>query len=173
MKKISPEFSYVVDVRRIPVAGLTLELQADETQRGALAARFGVPSIKTLTVRAVLTNVNKDRVRVNGDFDAEVEQNCVVTLEPFVQRVADRFCVVFSQEEDPSLKLNEIDLDMNEDNDVEFLENGKIDVGELAAEYLSLALDPFPHAPDAVFQAESAPETRENAFGVLEKLKFK
>ena len=80
---------------------------------------------------------------------------------------------IFSQEEDPSLKLNEIDLNMDEDDEIEFLENGKIDVGELTAEYLSLALDPFPHAPDAVFRSESAPETRENAFSVLEKLKFK
>ncbi|MGN1078560.1 MAG: YceD family protein [Alphaproteobacteria bacterium] len=173
MKKISPEFSYIVDVRQIPVSGLTLDLRADEAQRRALADRFDIPSIKALSARVVLTKINKDRVRVNGTFEADVEQICVVTLEPFVQQVQDHFSVIFSQEEDPSLKLNEIDLDMDEDNDVEILENGKIDVGELTAEFLSLALDPFPHAPDAVFQPESAPEIQKNAFSVLEKLKFK
>lgn len=173
MKKISPEFSYIVDVRQIPVSGLTLDLRADETQRRALAGRFGIPSIKTLSAHITLTKINKNRVRVNGAFEAEVEQICVVTLEPFAQRVQDHFSVIFSQEEDPSLKLNEIDLNMDEDDEIEFLENGKIDVGELTAEYFSLALDPFPHAPDAVFRPESAPETRKNAFSVLEKLKFK
>ncbi|MBP3404267.1 MAG: DUF177 domain-containing protein [Alphaproteobacteria bacterium] len=173
MKKISPEFSYIVDVRQIPASGLTLDLQADETQRRALADRFGIPSIDALSARVTLTKINKDRVRVNGAFEAEVEQVCVVSLKTFAQRVRDRFTVIFSQEEDPSLKLNEIDLNMDEDDEIEFLENGKIDVGELTAEYLSLALDPFPHAPDAVFRSESAPETRENAFSVLEKLKFK
>ncbi len=173
MKKISPEFSYVVDVRQIPVAGLTLNLQADEIQRQALADRFALPAIKSLTADVTLTKVNKDRVRVNGDFNAEVEQVCVVSLKTFNQKVQDCFCVVFSQEEGASLKLNEIDLDMDEEDDVEFLENGKIDVGELTAEYLSLALDPFPHAPDAVFRSEIVPETQKNAFSVLEKLKFK
>ena len=173
MKKISPEFSYVVDVRQIPAAGLILNLKADEKQLRALADRFAVPAIKSLNVDVVLTKINKDRVRVNGDFKAEIEQTCVVSLESFVQSVQDRFCVVFSQEEDASLKLNEIDLDMDEEDDVEFLENGKIDVGELTAEYLSLALDPFPHAPEAVFRSEFEPETQKNAFSVLEKLKFK
>ncbi len=173
MKKISPEFSYIVDVRQIPGAGLTLDLRADEAQRRALAGRFGIPSVKSLSARIVLSKINKDRVRVNGDFKAEVEQICVITLEPFDQQVRDHFSVVFSQESDPSLKLNEIDLNMDEDDDVEFLENGKIDVGELTSEYLSLALDPFPHAPDAVFHSESDAEMQKNAFSVLEKLKFK
>ena len=173
MNKTTPEFSYIVDVRQIPGAGLTLDLQADETQRKALADRFGLPGINAFFVHARLKKINKDRIRAEADFTADVEQICVVSLEKFVQRVQDHFSVVFSHEKDSSVRLNEIDLDINEEDDVEFLENAKIDIGELSAEYLSLALDPFPHAPGAVFYSESAPETQKNAFSVLEKLKFK
>ena len=173
MKKISPEFSYIVDVRQIPSAGMTLDIQADEVQCRALANRFNIPSVNKLSAKVNLMNINKDRVRVKGTFEAQVEQICVVSLEKFMQKVQDQFNVIFSQEENPSLKLNEVDLDMADDEDIEFLENGKIDVGELISEYLSLSLDPFPHAPDAVFHAEVVPEKHENAFSILEKLKFK
>ncbi|MBO4520291.1 MAG: DUF177 domain-containing protein [Alphaproteobacteria bacterium] len=173
MKEISPEFSYMVDVNRIPTSGLSLNLQANEEQKSALAKRFGLEEIRSLTAEMTFKRINKKRVRVDARFNAEVKQICVVTLEPFNQSVKDEFSVVFSQEDDVSLRLNEIDMDMNEDDDVEFLQSDKIDAGELIAEYLSLSLDPFPHAPNAKFESESDAETEKNAFSVLEKLKFK
>ena len=57
--------------------------------------------------------------------------------------------------------------------------DGWIDLGELAAEQLGLALDPYPRKPDAAvpaeWKAEPAAEPvadeRPNPFAVLEKLK--
>lgn len=173
MKKIVPEFSYIVDVRQIPANGLSVDLTADKNQCKALADRFGLPDVRDFIVHAQLIKINKDRIRLNAEIQATVEQVCVVSLEKFEQKVQDSFSVVFSQETDPSLKLNEIDLNPQEDEDMEFLENGKIDLGEISSEYLSLALDPFPHAPNAVFQSKSDTENKKNAFSVLEKLQFK
>ena len=87
MKKISPEFSYIVDVRQIPSAGMTLDIQADEVQCRALANRFNIPSVNKLSAKVNLMNINKDRVRVKGTFEAQVEQICVVSLEKFMQKV--------------------------------------------------------------------------------------
>lgn len=173
MKEIPSEFSHFVDVDRIPASGFVLNLKADEKQCSDLAKRFGLEAIHSLSAELTFKRINKKRVRVDADFEAEVEQVCVVTLEPFSQKVKDSFSVVFSQETDTSVRLNEIDLDMSENDDVEFLQNNKIDAGELVAEYFSLALDPFPHSPNAVFHAEPDAETDENAFSVLEKLKLK
>lgn len=181
MKQIVPEFSHIVDARLIPASGMELRLTADDGQCRALAKRFNIPAIDSLNARVVLKRTGRDKIRVSAEFDARVEQVCVVTLEQFAQDVAGDFRVVYSPEpEDAPLKLNEIDVDPDEEDAVEYPADGKIDAGELVAEYLSLALDPFPHAPDAVFHDietaendEAAVEKRENPFGILEKLKIK
>lgn len=173
MKEIKPELSYIVETARVPASGVNVDITVDESQRKALAERFGIDGINSLTAHIVLKRVNGTQIRVRGDFEASVVQTCVVSLEPFEQHLRDSFTVVFSEEEGASLKVNEIDLDMTQEDDIEPVENGRIDVGELMAEYLSLALDPFPHRPDAVFDAEAVREKDENPFSVLEKLKFK
>jgi len=173
MEKETPEFSYMVDINRISANGTVLNLSADKSQCEALAKRFGLISVLELQAHIALSRINKKRVRVNGSFDAKVVQECGITLKPFEQRVQDKFAVVFSSEEETSVRKNEIDLDMDDEDDIEFFQGDKIDVGELVSEYFSLALDPFPHAPEAVFQSEIDDKNEKNAFSVLEKLKFK
>ena len=174
MKEPTPEFSYIVDLNRIPVSGLTLDLKADSEQCKALAARFDLPAIHELSAHLSFKRVNSGRVRLEAKLNATVERICVVSLEPFSQKVEDSFSMVFVQENASSLRLNEIDLDMGEEDEMEYPENGKTDAGELVAESLSLALDPFPKAPGAVFRQDAEEgEGEKNPFSVLEKLKFK
>ena len=173
MKEETPEFSYIIDANRIPASGLVLNLNANDQERKALAQRFGLEKIHELTAALVFKRINQKRVRLNATLNARVEQQCVVTLKTFIQPVQDTFSIVFCQENDTSLRPNEIDLDMNEEDDVETLQDNKIDAGELVAEYLSLALDPFPHAPGAEFHDKIDSEKEKNAFSVLEKLNFK
>ena len=52
----------------------------------------------------------------------------------------------------------ESDLDFEADDPPEPIRNGHIDLGELAAEHLALALNPYPRAPDAAIPAEFSPE---------------
>ncbi len=176
MTEITPEFSHIVDARLVPAAGLTLDLDANEKERAALARRFGIVAVNALRARVVLSRINKKRVRANAEITGEVVQNCVVTLEPFAQPVSGAFSVTVSEDESDggeNLKINEIDIDAVNDEDVEYCPDGKIDVGELVAEYFSLAIDPFPRAPNAVFRGGTDGEKTENAFSVLEKLNFK
>ena len=173
MKEVIPEFSYVVDANRIPASGLVLNLSANEQERKALAQRFGLEKIHELSASIAFKRINQKRIRLDATLNARVEQQCVVTLKTFTQPVQDSFSIVFCQENETSLRPNEIDLDMSEKDDVELLQDNKIDAGELVAEYLSLALDPFPHAPDAEFHDEIDSKKEKNAFSVLEKLNFK
>lgn len=172
MKEKSPEFSFIVDAVHVPSTGLVLDLSADEIQKRALAERFGICNISSLKAEVLLKRLNKNQIRVLGEFDALVVQNCVVTLESFSEKIKDSFSVVFSEPDKINLNIHEIDLDMAEEEEVEDMpEDGKIDVGELVSEYLALALDPFPHSPNADFQDKIEPETKENPFSVLEKLR--
>jgi hypothetical protein len=64
---------------------------------------------------------------------------------------------------------------LEEYEDPEPLVDGKVDVGELASQYLSLAIDPYPHAPGVEPVGED-PEIelkrdKENPFAALQALK--
>jgi len=73
----------------------------------------------------------------------------------------------------------DVELDAEAAEAPEAAPDGWIDLGELAAEQLGLALDPYPRKPDAEvpaeWKAEPAPEPvadqRPNPFAALEKLK--
>jgi hypothetical protein len=75
---------------------------------------------------------------------------------------------------DPAL-VEEFDIDridaMDEWDDVELVDDGAIDIGELAVQYLSLSLDPYPRKPDASWPATGAEAEPASPFAVLRGLK--
>lgn len=171
MEDFSPEFSYIVDTTRLPAAGQRVSVSADEASLRALADRFSLEYIRSLTVAALVKPVNKRQVRLTGTVEGVVGQICVVSLQPFESEVKTDFSVLFESEPSDSLSKTEIDLDFSDDEDKDVLVNNKIDVGETAAEYFSLALDPFPRAPEAVFSDRIESDEKENPFAALGKLK--
>ena len=90
-----------------------------------------------------------------------------MTLAPVDSRLEERMELVFTREKPGET----IGLD-----DAEPLTGDVLDIGELVAEELSLALDPYPRLPDA---EPGRPESsgrdvpRESPFDVLAKLKPK
>ena len=48
MNAVTPEFSRLIPVDRIPEAGLDERIEADESERVALAQRFALPRILSL-----------------------------------------------------------------------------------------------------------------------------
>ncbi len=104
-------------------------------------------------------------IRLSAELDAEVMQACVVTLEPVASRVEEEFSLLYGGVEE----TREVVLDA-EAEIVEPLEDGVIDIGEAVAQQLSLALDPFPRAPEALALPPSRrqePPSRYSPFAVL------
>lgn len=173
MVQNTPEFSYPVDVSRVSASPMKLELAADEKQRRALAVRFKIISVDALKADVELKRVNRSQIRVRGSFEADVTQTCVVSLEPFSETVSDSFSVLFGENQSVRPNEHEIELSMDEDEETDVAQDGKIDVGELISEYLALSLDPFPRRPGASFSYETAAEEKKSPFAALEKLKLK
>jgi hypothetical protein len=72
----------------------------------------------------------------------------VVTLEPVQSRVEDRFILLYA----PAAATS--DVMIREDEEVlEPIVDGRIDLGEAVAQQLSLAIDPFPRAPGSAAPA--------------------
>ena len=160
MTAAAPEFSRPVTLPRLGHVE-RVRIAADEGERAALARRFGLLAIERFEGDVVLTRL-KEGARLEASIDADVVQECVVTLEPVRNRVADEFSLLYGA----AAPAEEDDVV------VEPLEGDAVDVGEAAAQQLSLALDPYPRAPGAALEKESvdAPRT-DHPFAALARLK--
>lgn len=140
----APEFSRPIDVPHSADQDKTHAIAASQAERIALAERFGLVSLGRLEADVRLHRLGGGLVRLSAVFSADLMQMCVVTLEPFAASIEERFTLLFG----PGQEGREIVLD-GEAETVEPLEDDRIDIGEAVAQQLSLALDPYPRAPDA------------------------
>lgn len=148
-----PEFSRPIPVDTMPRDDITREIEASPAECQALAARFGLQAIGRLAATVRISRVGDGRMaRVRGELAAEVVQTCVVTLDPVPASVAEHFTALFvpealmPAEDEIVLDPARLDEDLPEP-----MTNGVIDIGELTAQHLSLALDPYPRRPGAEF----------------------
>lgn len=139
--------------RPVPLAALGLEpveqtVVATEAECGALARRFDLPAINSLRGRVTLARQPGRVIRVSGDLAASVRRICVVTLEPFDQRVEDAFTLYLTDA--PGVGPgNELDIALDDEETPEPVDGDAVDCGEIVAQQLTLALDPFPRSPEA------------------------
>jgi uncharacterized metal-binding protein YceD (DUF177 family) len=164
-----PEFSRRIDGLRLGAAGETFEIAAKPDERIGLARRFDLLSLDRLEAKVKLAPMAGGYYRLAAAFEAELVQACTVTLEPVPSRVAESFTLTFG----PADESGEIVLD-GEAEPVEPLDDGMIDIGEVVAQQLSLALDPFPRAPGVTVEIETIVSDeipRESPFAALARLK--
>lgn len=177
MEPADLEFSRPLSLDRISTTQHREEIAATEKERADLARRFDLVSLDSLTASFNLKRVRKDLVRVKGRVSAELVQACVVTLDPIPAKIDERFEVDFVEGQAPA--VSDLELDAEAAEAPEPAPDGWVDLGEIAAEQLGLALDPYPRRPDAAVPAqwiaEPAPEPvaseLPNPFAILEKLK--
>jgi uncharacterized metal-binding protein YceD (DUF177 family) len=143
---MTPEFSRTVRIDTLGAAPKPLAIGADETERVALAERFGLAAIDSLAADLTLTR-SGETVTAKGTLRAGVTQSCVVTEEPVPAELDEPFTIVFQPQ--PHAGADD-EIELGEDEmDVVFHDGALIDVGEAVAETLSLSLDPYPRAPNA------------------------
>jgi uncharacterized metal-binding protein YceD (DUF177 family) len=169
------EFSRVFRVDELSPGGSTVTLTADAAERAALARRFGLLALHALTATVRIAPRPGSRggrsVKLEGSFEAEVEQECVVTLEPVRSVIADKFVLRFAEHAAPD--DTDVTLDAESEDPPEPLVDGAFDLGEAVAELVALAIDPYPRAPGAVFEVpaeEAGQEERTSPFAVLRRL---
>lgn len=151
---IEPEFSRPVEIEKISKDGTIEEIEADATELEALARRMKLPAIRSLKARFELMPWKKGRIRVRGEFVAEVEQECVRTLEIFTATVSEPVERIYMKPEAAaSREIATADglEDPFAEDAPDIIAGDVIDIGELAAESLALALDPWPRKPGTDF----------------------
>jgi len=162
----TPEFSRPLKLDTLGEAR-PITIEADEAERTALAARFGLLSLDRLTATADVAR-DGETVRVSGRLQAAVTQACVASGEPVPATLDEAFLLRFEPE--GGAELEEIELD-EADLDVIAYEGSAVDLGEAAAQTLALALDPFPRAPNATDALRAAGVIGEEDAGPFAALK--
>lgn len=149
----------------VPPEGIEIEIVANEAERDALARLNDIPAILSLTARLRARRWRGEGLEATGALTARVRQTCVLTLEPFETELNEPIEVRFAPPAEaprPRSRRREdevesMDHEMLGDDPPDPLVGGAADLGAVVSEFLTLALDPYPHKPGAQF-VEPAPE---------------
>lgn len=146
--KFVPEFSRPVDVIRLNTPH---RIKANEQELAAIAKRLRIPGISRLEAELAIRRGRGDLLHVKGSLNAVLTQTCVVSLEDFESEVTEPIDATYI--DGAPLPPQESQTLENDDPDApEPVVNGRIDLGELTVQCLSLALDPHPRKPGVVFE---------------------
>jgi uncharacterized metal-binding protein YceD (DUF177 family) len=154
------EFSRRLAIDPWPDDPITVEVCADPAERQALAGRFGLLAVHSLCGRGRLERGSEPgELVLRGWLEADVVQACVISLEPvrarLRQRVERRYRPIAAGDAGRShLQPHGLEELMDEE-EVEPVIGGTIDLGEAFAEELGLALDPYPRRADAALDADA------------------
>jgi len=168
----TPEFSRCLKIDEIGAAPLTTTLAATPDECAALAARFNLVAVDSLTATAQVMR-REAHIIAEGTFDAHVTQQCVATGEPVPCALHLPIKLRFIDESIDS-DTTEIEVNFYDYDDMPQA-TGHIDLGEAAAQSMALALPPFPRGPHAARRLREAgvvPEGEEarGAFAGLKDL---
>jgi uncharacterized metal-binding protein YceD (DUF177 family) len=150
----SEEFSRLVKLDAVGATGMKFAFTADPQECKALAKRLVLVSLAEFEATAELDRRGSG-VLARVHLVADVVQFCVVTLEPVEARIDQRFKVDFMPLDGVQSVENSYDTESSVlDGDVAPINGGVFDLGAVVAEYLSLAIDPYPRKPGIEFVAE-------------------
>jgi hypothetical protein len=163
------EFSRIVSFDEVGALGATYHIEAKEEECRLLAERFQLVSIRQFSADFVLSlGEAPGWYRLEGEVSGDVIQLCVSTLKdvPAHVRVTVHMLLCPAAEEKSE---EEFTIDLDDERDIEYYTEEFVDLGETAAQYLYINLDPFPHAPDAPDFPE--PTTKEATNPLAQALK--
>lgn len=188
---LETEWSYFLDIETIEKGRKEVSISPSAEEAARLCQRLGLVGLQQLDADlVVLHGAGQASFHATGQMRARVVQNCVVTNEPVVSEIEEQFEGWFADTEASITiakarheKLSEKghgELPILEEfEDPEPLQDGKIDLGELVTQHLSLAINPYPHAEGVEFEdvhedqgAQSSNED-DNPFAALKDWKDK
>lgn len=154
------EFSVPIEVDEIPAKGLRRKITADAEALAALTTRFELREMTSLEASFEMKPLaGGPMIRVDGRLRADVTQTCVVSGDPVRTELDQDISIIFAP---PAMIEENQEFTLADADPPEPIDSGVIDLGELAAQQLVLALDPYPRKDGASLDAaiEALPEGR-------------
>lgn len=164
-------WSVPVRLDEVPEDGLHMDIEADAAERAAVAAAAGVNEVMQLTAAFDVARHGRDGLRVVGTVSARVRQTCVVTLDPVENDIEEQIDLVFVSPSALGPTGSEVNLGAEAADPPETLIEGVVDLGNVAAEFLMLGIDPYPRKPGAVFEPPQSADAGSHPFAALAALR--
>ena len=141
----------------------SFSLKPDAEMRRAISRWLGILELPAFEAEVQLVPARAGW-RLSGKLSGQAVQACGLTLEPVEESIDERFELDLVEAPEGE-ETSEVEITLDE-NAPDLVTDGRIDVSRHVLEHLSLALDPFPRKPGAVF--EPPEETAEiSPFAVL------
>lgn len=183
-KTVKSEIERMVDLDKLGTNGTALEISTAESERDALAKRFGFLGLPAFSARVTVDRRPGGQVVVEGRLKGRIVQACILSLDPVTQELDDAFRLVFAENVAEERDPDSGEALLNAQGDApEPLVGNMLDVGELVAEQLSLTADPYPRRPGIRLEdvlpkpkggaRRAVPEQRRHPFAGLAALKDK
>ena len=184
MSDSSLPFTASLDLGTVRDRVVEVSVSPAPAERAQIAHWLGIEALDSLKAVIQMSHSNADEYAYRGHFEADVVQACVITLAPVPAHLSGEIRRKFKVVERPSTRRRKlaiepsaavpaiIDLAAADEDSPELLDQPVLDLAAPLLEELSLALDPYPKAPGAAFEAPPEPlAPADNPFAVLEKLK--
>ncbi len=174
-------FSYPVKVGHISANPVEVTISANAEERAGLAKLWSILDVKALSATFEVRRWKRDGVRLKGRVTADIVQACVVTLDPVESHIDEPVEVVFVPEGSKLARLplssesGEMLLDPDGPDAPEIFTGDSIDAGEVAAEHVALAIDPYPRKSQVDFaghiESTDKDDRKPSPFAVLKDWK--
>lgn len=145
---ITAEFSRLIPIDAIEREATMHEIAATPEECAALARRFDLEALHSLTAELALCWVDEGELaRLEGRFVAEPVQRCVITTDPVATRLAEIFTMFFTTEAGELASVVEISAE--EEDPPDSIAGDAVDIGEAVVQQFGVALNPYPRASKA------------------------
>lgn len=167
-------FSYPIKIEDLKQSDYKYELKADAEELEDITQVLQVEKVHEFEAEIFLKLTNRtNNLRVWGRVFAKIELKSVITLDNFIKD----YEVPFELNFDTRATYNDIkELECDIEGEVpDIIENGCINLADIAIEQVALNLEDYPRAEGEVFDASLYCDVdepkKENPFAVLAKLK--
>jgi hypothetical protein len=164
----------VHDLSHLPDAGYELDIVPGTEELRALAQWAGVEEVSRLRAHVLVRAQSKTRFLEEAQFEADIVQSCVVTLQPVHTHIARSFTRTLHIAPGVHRFADKggavVVAGVTEDSPDE-IESAVYDLGTPLREEFVLAIDPYPRAPGVAFEPPVDDDHPESPFAVLERLK--
>ena len=162
---------------RVQPRGTPVSIEATPAECEAIADALGILKVANASAEFLVTPFRKTGFKVVGEVRAEVEQACVVTLDPVPESIRETVDLRYLPESEIEPVDEEIEVDFDAEDPPEPILGASVDLGVLTTEFIAVGLDPYPRKPGVEFtpfiEDDGGDDEEESPFAGLAALKDK
>lgn len=173
---------YLLNVQKLPVKGIYIELTANERELKNLAVNHELLEVNLLKVSYKATPGKASSVTLSGILEAKIIQSCVATNKPIEKTINKNVQITYIKagsklaiETEYKLSNELYTNDEDESHFFELYEKNTIDIGAITEEIFELSIDLYPRIDNKnliVFSSDNiVVDEKQSPFAILKKLK--